>query len=355
MGIEQRRPLIEQIQEKRGGSHVICCITSDRNNAQGVIAKDFLFRFFEHLRKTPTLEKLDIFLFTIGGDTLAAYALGRFIRQFSKKIGMLIPHTCHSGGTLFALAANEIVMTRVATLSSIDPSIVGQLNPLIEIGPGQRGPVPVGVESIGGFRNTVHEDWRLDEEGSAMAFRLLAEKVHPLLLGDLYRAREQIIRLASTLLRLHIDEEGKIQELVNTLATGLGSHDYLIGATEARDLGLKVQPENADLEELMWKLYEDFAAEMELGVPFDPAIEIQTEIAKQPAPQPVVIPQPMVVGMPQPQQMQILPLPNPIKRTLKTVIIESTERQDRWERELTIVPSIPVAQMQLLWNYWRSS
>jgi len=349
----ERQELIEQIQKKRGDSHVICCITSDRNNAQGIIAKDFLFRFFEHLRKTPTLEKLDIFLFTIGGDTLAAYALGRFIRQFSKNIGILIPHTCHSGGTLFALAANEIVMTRVATLSSIDPSIVGQLNPLIEVGPGQRAPVPVGVESIGGFRNTVHEDWRLDEEGSAMAFRLLAEKVHPLLLGDLYRAREQIIRLASILLRLHMDEEGKIQELVNMLATGLGSHDYLIGATEARSLGLKVQPENLDLEELLWKLYEDFAAEMELGVPFDPGIEIQRELAKQQTPQPVILPQPILVGMPQPQQMQMMPLPSPIKRTLKTVIIESTERQDCWERQLGIIPTIPVAQMQVLSDYWR--
>ena len=77
MGAEQRKAIIQQIQEKRGNSRLICCLTSDRDNAQGQIAKDFLFRFFQHLRTTPNLEKLDVLMFTLGGDTLAAYALGR--------------------------------------------------------------------------------------------------------------------------------------------------------------------------------------------------------------------------------------------------------------------------------------
>lgn len=332
MARADRITLIKKIEEKRG-SRVICCITSDRNNAQGFIAKDFLFRFFEHLRRMPLpdnqsqLEQLDVFFFTIGGDTLAAYALGRFVRQFAKKIGVLIPHTCHSGGTLFSLVADEITMTRVATLSSIDPSIVGQLNPLVEAVPGQRAAVPVGVESISGFRNTVREDWRLDEGGAARAFQLLAEKVHPLLLGDLYRAREQIIRLASTLLKSHMPEEDKIRSLVEALATGLGSHDYLIGKTEARDLFPNIAPDDAEVENMMWELYEDFAKEMELGIPFDPGAEIQA-------------------AQSHPQQ-------GPIRKTLKIILIESGDRDDRWERELNIIPMGPVAQAQVLWNYWR--
>src|SRR5208282_2008034 len=147
MGAEQRRPIIEEIQRRRE-SRLICCLTSDREQAQGLIAKDFLFRFFQHLRSTPNLEKLDVLLFTLGGDTLAAYALSRFVRQFAKKVGVLVPHMCLSGGTLFSLGADDIVMTRLATLSAIDPSITGLLNPVIEMTPGpgaptQRMPVPV--------------------------------------------------------------------------------------------------------------------------------------------------------------------------------------------------------------------
>jgi hypothetical protein len=252
MGAEQRKALIKQIQEKRGNSRLICCLTSDRENAQGLIAKDFLFRFFQHLRTTPNLEKLDVLLFTLGGDTLAAYALSRLVRQFATRVGVLVPYMCLSGGTLFALGADEIVMTRLGALSAIDPSISGPLNPDVQmpigmpgVVPGQK--IPVAVESVAGFKKLVREEWRLDQEGSAHAFSQLAEKVNPVLLGDLQRSKEQIVRLATTLMKLHakpIDSD-KIANIVETLATGLGSHDYLIGSAEARDeVKLHVAKEN---------------------------------------------------------------------------------------------------------------
>ncbi len=324
MSVEQRKDLIRQIQEHRGNSHLICCLTSDRDNAQGVIAKDFLFRFFGHLRSSPNPESLDILLFTIGGDTLAAYSLSCFVRQFAKKVGVLVPHICYSGGTLFALGADEIVMTRVATLSSIDPSIVGPLNPIIESAPGQKVPIPVGVESVAGFKDTVRDYWRLDEEGTALAFRLLCEKIHPLLIGDVYRSRDQIIRLATNLMKLHAKplEEEKIRAVVETLATHLGSHDYPVGRPEACGLGLHVAPENPELEDLIWRLYEDFAEEMQLGVPFNPSLELQSQ-----------------------------PSGTSIQKVLKIVMIESLAHTDVWERKIAIVP--PLGQTQILSNYWR--
>lgn len=38
MGVEQRKDLIRQIEQKRG-SRVLCCLTSDRDGLQGAIAK----------------------------------------------------------------------------------------------------------------------------------------------------------------------------------------------------------------------------------------------------------------------------------------------------------------------------
>lgn len=331
---EQRKQLIKEIEDKRG-SRLICCLTSDRDNAQGQIAKDFLFRFFQHLRTTPELEKLDVLLFTLGGDTLAAYALGRLVRQFAKTIGVLVPYMCHSGGTLFALGADEIVMTKLGTLSAIDPSILGQLNPTAELMlpgmpvgvPGQKVPVPVGVESVAGFKKLVRDHWDLDENGASKAFALLAEKVHPLLLGDLQRSKEQIIRLATNLMSLHAKkmDSGAITKAVETLASGLGSHDYLIGRTEASiDVGLHVAEDNPELEELILRLYEDFAAEMELGTPFDPFEGIQLVRAGQPI--------------------------QPTTKTIKVVVIESLERTDVWEREFAILPP---NQVQIRRNHWR--
>jgi hypothetical protein len=337
MGAEQRKELIKEIQQKRGNSRLICCLTSDRDNAQGLIAKDFLFRFYQHLRTTPDLEKLDILLFTLGGETLAAYALSRFVRQFAKKIGVLIPHMCLSGGTLFALGADEIVMTRLATLSSIDPSINGPLNPTTEIAmpgmpmimPGQKIPVGVGVESVAGFKKLVREEWRLDKEGTAQAFKLLGERVNPLLLGDLQRSKEQIVRLATNLMKLHtVPLDGdRIKKVVATLASGLGSHDYLLGAPEARDeIKLHVAPENPELEDLIFRLYEDFAEEMELGTPFNP-LEAQ--------------------GLPQQQGPS---RPAITSKIVKLVMIETLERTDVWERELAVIGG---NQIQIRRNHWR--
>jgi len=349
MGAEQRKAIIKQIQEKRENSRVICCLTSDRDNAQGLIAKDFLFRFFQHLRTTPNIEKLDVLFFTLGGDTLAAYALARMVRQFAKRIAVLVPHMCLSGGTLFALGADEIVMTRLGTLSSIDPSITGPLNPPAQIAvpgmpagmPGQTVPVPVGVESVAGFKKLVREEWRLDEEGTANAFSLLATSVNPLLLGDLQRSKEQIVRLATNLMKLHSKplDSDRIATAVETLASGLGSHDYLLGAHEARDeVKLNVAKENLELENLIFGLYEDFAEEMELGTPFDLSAEV---VQMQNAQQQALI---------QAQQGRPVQPVQPVTKVIKMVMIESLERSDVWEREFAIVPP---GQVQLRRNHWR--
>lgn len=320
MGLEQRKELIRQIEEKRG-SRLLCCLTSDREGAHGLIAKDFLFRFFLHLEKMQNLGKLDVLLFTLGGDTLAAYALSRFVRQYARSIGVLVPHYCLSGGTLFALGADEIVMTRLATLSAIDPSIQGPWNPeaTFQMQPGQKT-APVGVESVAGFKKVVKEEWNLDEAGTSRAFSLLAERVNPILLGDLQRSKEQIVRLATSLMKLHMAEADpdRIKCAVDTLASGLGSHDYLLVATEARDeVKLQVAKQNLELEDLIVRLYEDFAEEMELGTPFN-ALEGLDQI--------------------------------PVTKTVKVVMIESSERTDIWEREFAITPP---GQVQIRRNHWR--
>lgn len=194
-------------------------------------------------------------------------------------MGALIPEKCHSAGTLFVLGANEIFMSKAATLTPIDPSISGPLSPAMEVGPGQRLPVPVSVESVAGYRTLIKEDWRLDDEASGVAFRILAEKINPLVLGDVYRSREQIERLARGLLNRHRKDEKNVQNIVDQITRGLGSHDYLISRSEAREL-LEAQMAKDDnaLEKLIWDLFLDFSAEMKLGQIFDPGMMVHAAV-----------------------------------------------------------------------------
>lgn len=279
MARRERQKLIEAI-EKHRASHLICCVTSDRQNANGMMAKDLIPIFFNHLTGFQDHGSIDVFLFTLGGDTLAAFGLSRLLREFTSKVGVLIPEKCQSAGTLFALGANQVFMTRAATLSPIDPSISGPLNPVIEIAPGQRQIVPVSVESVAGYKALVREDWKLDPENTGTAFKILAEKVNPLSLGDVYRSQKQIARLARELMGSHRRDKKNIQSIIDTLTRELGSHDYLIFRNEARNLlGEQIAKDDIALEVLVWELYEDFAADMELGKAYEPGIALHAATA----------------------------------------------------------------------------
>ncbi|MFW1396682.1 SDH family Clp fold serine proteinase, partial [Vibrio parahaemolyticus] len=62
---------------------------------------------------------LDIVLHTPGGLVLAALQIARAIRAHKAKVTVFVPHYAMSGGTLIALAADEIVMCRHSVLGPI--------------------------------------------------------------------------------------------------------------------------------------------------------------------------------------------------------------------------------------------
>src|SRR5256885_9886655 len=66
---------------------------------------------------------LDIVLHTPGGLVLAALQIARAIREHKGKVTVFVPHYAMSGGTLIALAADEIVMCGHAVLGPIDPQL----------------------------------------------------------------------------------------------------------------------------------------------------------------------------------------------------------------------------------------
>src|SRR5881296_2991061 len=66
---------------------------------------------------------LDIVLHTPGGLVLAALQIARAIHKHQGKVTAFVPHYAMSGGTLIALAADEIVMSEYAVLGPVDPQL----------------------------------------------------------------------------------------------------------------------------------------------------------------------------------------------------------------------------------------
>src|ERR1700674_4279017 len=66
---------------------------------------------------------LDLVLHTPGGLVLAALQIAKAVRDHKAKVTVFVPHYAMSGGTLIALAADEIVMCTHSVLGPIDPQV----------------------------------------------------------------------------------------------------------------------------------------------------------------------------------------------------------------------------------------
>src|SRR6202162_3868342 len=148
---------------------------------------------------------LDIVLHTPGGLVLAALQIARAVRSHKAKVTVLVPHYAMSGGTLIALAADEIVMSRHAVLGPVDP---------------QLGQFP-GASLV-----KVVEEKPISE---------IDDKT--LILADVGRkAIGQVKRAAGELLRRRLSAE-KADAVAEKLSTGTWTHDYPIWASTAKERG----------------------------------------------------------------------------------------------------------------------
>src|SRR5437870_5651256 len=75
------------------------------------------------IRHTPPEQPIDIILHTPGGLVLAAEQIAKALVERKGKVTVFVPHYAMSGGTLIALAADEIVMDANAVLGPVDPQI----------------------------------------------------------------------------------------------------------------------------------------------------------------------------------------------------------------------------------------
>ena len=77
------------------------------------------------IRKTPDEKPIDLIVHTPGGLALAAEMIAIALKAHPARTCVIVPFYAMSGGTLIALAADEIVMEPYAVLGPVDPQIGG--------------------------------------------------------------------------------------------------------------------------------------------------------------------------------------------------------------------------------------
>ena len=75
------------------------------------------------IRETPSGRPIEIILHTPGGLVLAASQIAIALADHEGTVTAVVPHYAMSGGTLIALAADEIVIDRHAALGPVDPQL----------------------------------------------------------------------------------------------------------------------------------------------------------------------------------------------------------------------------------------
>jgi ClpP class serine protease len=166
---------------------------------------------------------IDLIVHTPGGLVLASAQIAQALKRHRGKVTVFVPHYAMSGGTLLALAADEIAMAPNAVLGPVDPQL------------GQHPAVSV----LSVLERKEMKD--IDDQ--------------TLILADIARkALVQVQVLVRDLLLEHMPQE-KAESLAVSLSTGTWTHDYAITAEEAKRLGLPVTTEMPrDVYELM-RLY----------------------------------------------------------------------------------------------------
>jgi hypothetical protein len=243
MAYTQRIGLIKEIETIRG-SQVFTFLTSVRVGVPAQIAEDQVRVFFEHLLLLPArpVEKLDLFLVSNGGNGVVPWRLVSLFREFATSFNVLIPYRAYSAATLIALGADHIVMGPFGEIGPIDPTVSNDFNPK-EDGTGRI--LGISVEDVKAYVNFIKNTVGITHEDELVkAIEILAQKVHPLALGNVERFVLQNRMMARKILKTHMvghDDEHVISEVVENLASKLYFHGHPINRREARDdLKLKV-------------------------------------------------------------------------------------------------------------------
>lgn len=240
-----RREQAIRMIERRRKSRVITMIHRQERrslfgfNMTNTIGMEDAQSIISAIKATPRDTPIDLVLHTPGGLVLAAMQIARAVEAHPAKVTIFVPIYAMSGGTLIALAADEIVMGEFSMLGPIDPQIMG-----------------ISAASIVAAR-----DSKPVEHVSDIA----------LVLADVSdKAIRQVKRGAVELMTPRL-EQAKAEQLAETLASGTWTHDYALTATEAAGLGLSITvglpPEILDLMKLYPAPVKQSAVEF---LPFDP-------------------------------------------------------------------------------------
>jgi len=208
-----RTKLLEKLARKRNSTVITMIHRQESIGFFGIPVYKFISiedseEILRAIRMAPKDKPIDLILHTPGGLVLAATQIAKALKDHPAETRIIIPHYAMSGGTLIALAADEIIMDPHAVLGPVDPQL-GQY------------PAPSIIRAV--------EQKSIDKvEDQTLILADVAKK-----------AINQVRDFVYHLLKDKYGEE-KAKQLAQVLTEGRWTHDYPITVEHAKELGLNV-------------------------------------------------------------------------------------------------------------------
>ncbi len=211
-----RQRLISKIEKKRGSRVILMVHRQETMSLLGFPIMRYINindseEVIRAIHMTDPDMPVDLILHTPGGLVLASYQIAYAIKRHKGKVTVFVPHYAMSGGTLIALAADEIVMGEHAVLGPVDPQI--------------------GEYPAASLAKVVKEKPLAELDDRTLIYADIGQK-----------ALNQLKRQVLTLLADKYPPE-KAEEIATVLSEGRWTHDYPITYEEAKALGLHVSTE----------------------------------------------------------------------------------------------------------------
>jgi len=230
--LRRRRSLLRSLEKARSSRVITMIHRQDSMRLLGIpfggmIDIEDSEQVLRAIRLTPDEMPIDLIVHTPGGLVLASDQIAYALKRHAGKVTVVVPHYAMSGGTLVALAADEILMDRDAVLGPVDP---------------QLGGLPRGFWPAASILSALETDNPNRDDQT-------------LILGDMSRkAIDQVHDTVVELLR-ETHGDGDAERLATLLSAGRWTHDYPIRFDYAQEIGLPISDQVPEAVYQLMQLY----------------------------------------------------------------------------------------------------
>ena len=244
----ETQSLIKEIKENYIDGDFMTYWTSTNSS----MSSSDLVVFFKLLKDRVKKDSLFLFVKSDGGSGKSALRIIHLLREYYKKIIALVPLDCASAATMLVLGSDVIRMGPLAYLTAIDTSITHDLSPIDKF----NDRVSVSQNEL----DRVIKLWETKKQSNDLnPYSKLYEFIHPLVFGAVDRASSLSIKLTTEILSYHLDDLEQAKQISHSLNSNYPSHSYPITLKEAKRLGLKVEPLDLKLNDLLIKISEYYS------------------------------------------------------------------------------------------------